>query len=262
MPTIKFSRLTLASIATFSTCFMVSPALASDSHNQDEDKIGIQVGASVIAGNNAYDTDGTEIRVLPSLIYDNGKVYARGSQIGGYVLSDDVNEVSVFLQPGGYEFDPEDANGALKGLDEREISGLAGVSYVRRTPIGGFRARLATDVLDNSGGTVARLAYLARYQNNKLTVYPSVGIEWVNDTYNDYYFGVSDEESNKTGVAKYEAKSSVSPYVNVNATYDLNSDWSLILGQNVAYLSDEQYDSPMVKDRLTYRTMLGANYKF
>ena len=125
---------------------------------------------------------------------------------GGYVLSDDANEVSVFLQPGGYEFDPEDANGALKGLDEREISGLAG--ELCQAPIGGFRARLATDVLDNSGGTVARLAH-ARYQNNKLTVYPSVGIEWVNDTYNDYYFGVSDEESNNTGVAKYEAKSAL-----------------------------------------------------
>ena len=51
-------------------------------------------------------------------------------------------------------------------------------------------------------------------------------------------------------------------YVNVNATYDLNSDWSLILGQNVAYLSDEQYDSLMVKDRVTYLLCSGQIISF
>lgn len=226
-----------------------------------EDKTGISVGINVIAENSGYDID-DDVTILPSLFYDNGTFYARGSQFGGYLINDDKNELSGFIQPGGSQFDPDDADGALKELDERKWSGMAGVSYLRRTPIGGFRGQVATDITGHSEGTVARLTYLARLNPGKWTIYPSVGLEWANEDYNEYYYGVTQKESDKSGIKTYSPDSSISPYVSVNATYEINKDWDLFLGQSINYLSDEQHDSPMVDDRVGYRTTLGVLYKF
>lgn len=242
----------LASTAAQAQAPVTSPA---------SEESGLRVGVNVIAESSAYDRD-NEVSILPSLFYDNGQIYARGSQFGGYLVNDGTNEVAGFIQPGGSKFDPDDADGALKELDERKWSGMVGASYLRRTPIGGFRGQIATDVTGRSEGTVARLTYLAKLTPGKWTIYPSAGLEWVSEDYNEYYYGVTQKESNKSGIRRYSPDSSVSPYVSVNATYEVNNNWDLFLGQNITYLNDEQYDSPMVDDRVDYRTTLGVLYKF
>jgi len=103
---------------------------------------------------------------------------------------------------------------------------------------------------------------LARITKNKLTVYPSIGFEYHDDDYNEYYYGVSDEESAKTGVATYKSNSSLNPYINVSANYDFNERWAGFFNQSLSYLPNEQYDSPMVDSRTDATTTLGLLYKF
>ncbi|WP_299186539.1 MipA/OmpV family protein [uncultured Psychrobacter sp.] len=223
----------------------------------------LSVGVNVMALKSAYDLDdNTEVRVLPGVFYDNNKIYARGAQAGAYIINDGTNQLSAYAQLAGMEFDPDDANGALQGLDKRKASAAAGLTYLRRTPIGGLRGQIATDVLDRSDGTFGRLTYLAKYRKDKLTVYPSIGIEWNNEDYNEYYYGVSDEESARTGVDSYSPDSSFNPYINISANYDFNERWAGFANQSLSYLSDEQYDSPMVDSRTESRTTLGLLYKF
>lgn len=222
----------------------------------------LSVGANIIITNSAYDVDGSEVRVLPGVFYDNNKFYARGAQAGAYLINDGTNQLSASIQLAGNEFDPEDANGALSGLDERKASAAAGLTYQRRTPIGGFRAQIATDVLGRNDGNFGRLTYLTRISKDKLTVYPSVGIEWNDEDFNDYYYGVSDEESVRTGVAAYSPSQSFSPYVSVSANYDINDKWAGFATQSLNYLSNEQHDSPMVDSRVDSNTVIGLLYKF
>lgn len=223
----------------------------------------LSVGANVLVTNPAYDMeDSTEVRVLPGVFYDNNKIYARGAQAGAYLINDGTNQLAAYAQLAGSQFDPEDAKGALQGLDERKWSAAAGVSYLRRTPIGGFRGQIATDVLGRNDGTFGRLSYLAKFTKDKLTVYPSAGIEWFNEDYNDYYYGVSDGESARTGVDSYSPDSSFNPYINISANYDFNDKWAGFANQSLSYLSDEQYDSPMVDSRTESTTTLGLLYKF
>lgn len=222
----------------------------------------LSVGVNVLYAKTAYDTDGSEVRVLPGVFYDNNRFYARGAQAGAYLINDGTNQLSATVQLDGNSFDPDDANGALAGLDERKLSASAGFSYQRLTPIGGFRAQIATDVLDRSGGNTARLTYLAKISKNKLTVYPSFGFEFHDDDYNNYYYGVSDEESARTGVAAYSSNNSLNPYVNVSANYDFNKRFAGFFNQSLSYLPNEQYDSPMVDSRTDSTTTLGLLYKF
>ena len=223
----------------------------------------LSVGVNVMAVKSAYDLeDSTDIKVLPGVFYDNNRIYARGAQAGAYIINDGTNQLAAYAQLDGSEFDPDDATGALQGLDKRKASAAAGLSYLRRTPVGGFRLQVATDVLDKSGGNTARLTYLAKITKDKLTVYPSVGFEYSDADYNQYYYGVSDTESVKTGIAAYTANSSLNPYINVSANYDFNERFAGFANQSVSYLANEQYDSPMVDSRTEATTTLGLLYKF
>jgi len=253
---------TLTATVMLGAASLSSAALFNKNLPTDPDA-ELSVGVNVMAVNSAYDLeDSTEIKVLPGVFYDNNRVYARGAQAGAYLINDGANQLSVYAQLAGNSFEPDDATGALKGLDERKASAAAGLSYTRITPVGGFRAQYATDVLDRSGGNIARLSYLGKISKNKLTVYPSVGFEYSDADYNQYYYGVSDTESVKTGIAAYTANSSLNPYINVSANYDFNERFAGFANQSLSYLANEQYDSPMVDSRTDATTTLGLLYKF
>lgn len=253
----------LTATALFSVA-SVSSAIPFLNKNLPTDKDAVlSVGVNVMAVKSAYDLeDSTEVRVLPGVFYDNNRVYARGAQAGAYIINDGTNQLSVYAQPSGNSFDPDDASGKLAELDERKISAAAGLSYQRRTPIGAFRAQIATDVLDRSGGNTARLSYLARISADKLTVYPSFGFEYFDEDYNDYYYGVTEAESAKSGVEPYKSNNSLNPYINISANYDFNESWAGFANQSLSYLPNEQYDSPMVNSRTDATTTIGLLYKF
>ncbi|MGM8885802.1 MipA/OmpV family protein [Psychrobacter sp. 1U2] len=256
-------RSALIALANTALLSVASSASAAPFKNLAADQDAqLSVGVNALYSNSAYDLDDNEVRVLPGVFYDNNKIYARGASAGAYLINDGTNQLSAYAQLAGNSFDPDDANGALQGLDERKISAAAGITYLRRTPVGGFRIQAATDILDRSGGNTARLTYLARITKNKLTVYPSVGFEYHDDKYNEYYYGVSDEESAKTGVAAYKSNSSLNPYINVSANYDFNECFAGFFNQSLSYLPNEQYDSPMVDSRTDSTTTLGLLYKF
>ena len=253
---------TLTATVMLGAASLSSAALFNKNLPTDPDA-ELSVGVNVMAVNSAYDLeDSTEIKVLPGVFYDNNRVYARGAQAGAYLINDGANQLSVYAQLDGSEFDPDDATGALQGLDKRKASAAAGLSYLRRTPVGGFRLQVATDVLDKSGGNTARLTYLAKITKDKLTVYPSIGFEYHDADYNNYYYGVSAQESAKTGVAAYESNNSLNPYINISANYDFNERWAGFANQSLSYLPNEQYDSPMVDSRTDATTTLGLLYKF
>lgn len=260
-----FSRALLSTLTAtilFGTASLSSAAIFNKNLPTDKDA-QLSVGVNVMAINSAYDLeDSIDVRVLPGVFYDNNRVYARGAQAGAYLINDGSNQLSAYAQLSGSEFDPDDARGALKGLDKRKASADAGLTYLRRTPIGGFRAQIATDVLDHSGGNSARLTYLAKITKDKLTVYPSIGFEYHDTDYNEYYYGVTDKESEKTGVAAYTSNSSLNPYINISANYDFNERWAGFANQSLSYLPNEQYDSPMVDSRTDATTTLGLLYKF
>ncbi len=257
------NRTLLAAVTATALLGMVSTTNAAPFKNLPADQDAqLSAGVNVLYSNSAYDLDDKEVRVLPGVFYDNNKFYARGASAGAYIINDGTNQLSAYAQLAGNKFDPDDANGALQGLDERKVSAAAGVTYLRRTPVGGFRLQVATDVLDKSGGTSARLTYLARITKDKLTVYPSIGFEYYDDEYNEYYYGVTAEESAKTGVAAYKSKSSLNPYINISANYDINERWAGFFNQSLSYLPNEQYDSPMVDSRTDATTTLGLLYKF
>lgn len=233
------------------------------SHNiAKDDEAQLSIGINAVVTQSAYETDGSTVEVLPSAFFDNNRLYARGNQFGVYAINDGSNQLSAYVQTNGTAFDPSDAKNGLNKLDERKKTIVAGAEYLKITPFGGFRVQAAHDVVGDSKGNIARLNYVAKYNNDRLTLYPTVGLEWHDSKYNNYYYGVSKKESAHSGVASYQPSNSIHPYVAVSAHYDINDRFTGFAYQSLSYLTDEQYDSPMIDSHTESKTALGLLYKF
>lgn len=229
---------------------------------QQEKNGKLQVGVNAHYSDTGYKDYDNNVTVVPTFFYDNNTVYARGNQLGYNFIKNDNNELSVFAQYGGGSYDPDNAEGNFKKLEERDASLFAGASYMTITPYGAFRGQAMSDVMDKSGGTIGKLEYLAKLNKGNLTIYPSLGVQWQNDDFNDYYYGVSKKEAAKTGINQYSADSSLHPYTGLRVNFDINQDWGLFFNQKVAYNPDEVYDSPMVDSRVSASTTIGMLYAF
>ena len=224
----------------------------------------LSVGLNAAYNQSSYDKD-QNVTVLPQAFYDNNRVYLEGSEAGVYAYKDHANEWRVSVAYDGRSFDPDDADkAALRGLDKRKWSALAGTSYMRITPYGGLKAQIEADILGRSKGTRVKLSHLSRFRlmDARLTVYPEIGLLWGSDDYNQYYYGISQPEAARTGLPAYTADSSVRPFVNVSASYRVNPRWSVFVSEGLERMSDAQKDSPMVDGSWDSRSRIGFNYQF
>ena len=226
---------------------------------ETEHKPTLSIGLNYSIDYQSYKNDRTYQSVLPVAFYDNDKVYLEGDEAGVYLLNDEKNELRLNALYDGSSYSP---NGALSGIDRRKWSVMAGGSYMRITPFGGFKAQVATDVLSRSKGTIATASYLAEIKKDKWTFYPEIGLQWNDAKYNQYYYGVSDAEAHRTGMSAYTPKSSVNPYMSIAANYDLSNHWSVFGTLNVNYLSNQQTNSPLIVQHADFNPSIGIKYNF
>lgn len=244
---------------TFLLLLIVMPAFAQSLPIDSNARLsaGVNLGYTV----SGYDADNTT-DVLPQVFYDNNRFYIEGSEGGFYAYKDNTHQARLGLTYDGRSFDPDDAHGELQGLDERKNSIMAHASYMYVSPIGGFRMKAATDVSNRHDGTTVTLSHLSKFGSGKATIYPQIGVTWRNEDYNNYYYGVSSDESARTGVTAYHAKSSINPFVSATLFYDITDNVTIIGNQRLEWLSDEQKNSPMTDGEISSTTRIGVNYKF
>lgn len=222
----------------------------------------LKIGLNTSFNSFDYHVDNQTI-VMPQAFYDNNKLYIEGSEAGAYFYKDSQHEWRATIDYDSRTFDPKDAKTeALKQLDKRKWSALVGSSYMRITPYGGFKIKVATDTLNRHDGTTISLSHLSKFTHDKWTIYPEIGIQWSDKKYNNYYYGISANEATKSGLPTYQTTASLHPFLTVGASYTINKNWSAIISQHLEYISDKQHDSPLVNNRTIAKTKVGFNYAF
>lgn len=224
----------------------------------------LTVGALASFGSSEYATD-DKVSAVPLFLYDDDRFYVEGTEAGVYALKTNQHWVRAGLNYDARSFNPHDGKTAqLKSLDKRKSSINAQASYMYITSVGGFEIKASSDVLDKSGGQTLSLAHRSRFVmlDDKLTIYPKFGVLWHSDDYNNYYYGVSEREANRTGLRPYTAKSSVSPFVSVSARYKLSNKVGVFAHQGVEWSSSAQKNSPLTDDSLSTTTRVGLTYDF
>lgn len=256
----KFTQITKSIscvVLTSYACMAHSQSLPVDKNET------LTIGALATFGQSEYAVD-DKTGIAPLFLYDNNRLYLEGTEAGFYAYKDHQHWLRGGLSYDTRHFDPDNATGLLKGLDERKTSVNAHASYMYISPIGGFEFKVATDVLGRSNAQTFTVAHRSKFDvlDNTLTIYPKIGATWHSKDYNNYYYGVSAKESALVDIAPYTAKSSYSPFVSVSAKYKITQHLGLFGSQHVEWLSATQKDSPLTDDKLKSIARLGITYTF
>ena len=139
---------------------------------------------------------------------------------------------------------------------------MAGVGYSYNDRWGTIRSEVSADTLGNSNGILAEVAYLHRFQTGNVSITPGVGLIWSSGNHNNYYYGVSSREAERSGLNQYKASNTVSPYLELSAAYQFNKNWRAFFNGRVTYLGSALKDSPMVDQSYSPMFVTGVHYTF
>lgn len=218
------------------------------------------VGSVSISPYKSYDV---QVLPFPFITYKDDRFYVKGSSLGVHLYKDERHEVSVGASYLGLEFRPSRTdNRALKHLDKRRSTLMADASYSFVSKIGLFRAQIGRDVLGFSDGYLASASMHVPWITDTFVIMPGAGVQWASSKHNDYYFGVSRKEANRSGLNRYQVGRTFSPFATLEAKYKLSECWDLVAKGKVEYLNGRIKHSPMVGKSYAASFMAGVQYNF
>lgn len=224
-----------------------------------EFSLGVNAGAGV----SVYRGVGTEYIAFPLINYDNNVIYIDGTEAGYYLFKTPHQEFTVNLNYIDTSLDPGDSSDRrIKRLDRRRSTVMAGVTYTFRSDWGEIQAQILGDTLSRNKGFSADLRYTAQFQTGPLTYVPSIGATWYNSDYNNYYYGVSGNESRRSGLRHYDSGSGVNPYVELLVNYAATKNWNVFVSGRYEHLNSTIKDSPIVNKSGEASFHTGISYKF
>ena len=245
--TIKYNLLIAA------TLFSATSAIASE----------FSLGAGAFFNESAYKGFNENTRAVPLISYEGDNFYVRQTAAGWILWKDLKNEFSLTASWMPLHFDPDDNDdAAMKQLDERKGSAFLGGAWYRHERWGSLKFGIAADAMKESGGLVGEISYFRPIRMERLTLIPTVGVFYYDDSFNNYYYGVSDSESRRSGLNPYAAGDSWNPYVGVVAKYQVTQ--SLFLNASAVYtvLPDDVKNSPMIDREDSFTVMTGISWRF
>jgi outer membrane protein len=221
------------------------------------------LGASALVSPDPYRGYQDRVYPVPVINYEGDDFYFRTLTAGYYLWKDQENQLSLmgYYSPLGYRPGDSDDD-RMKKLDKRRGTLMAGLAYTHNADWGILRTTFTGDTLDYSNGMIGDFAYLYKFEQDAFTLVPGVGVTWSSKNQNKYYYGVSDNESRRSGLDSYTPSDSWAPYVELSANYKINKDWNAFFMGRYIKLSDEVKDSPMVDKSYTGVLMTGVSYSF
>ncbi len=101
------------------------------------------------------------------------------------------------------------------------------------------------------------------FPTNRLTLTPGVGITWADDNYMRTFFGVSPQQSARSGLPVFNAGAGVKDVtVGLNANYSLNRHWFLMTNAGAKLLLDDAEKSPITHASVSpvFSTIVGYHF--
>lgn len=221
------------------------------------------LGAGVGASTSPYKDVSTKYLPVPMIGYERGNFYFEGLEAGYKIVNSKNSKLTALTYYSPDEFDPSDSSDhRIKRVDKRHSTMMGGISYEYNTPYGKLNTTAAGDYLSISNGLTWASSWTYEYELGAVKLSSSAGIVWSNAKQNQYYYGISKKESNRSGLERYKPGSSWDPYIAIDATYNISSHWLATSGVRYTFLSSEVKDSPLVDKNGITTVNMGLTYIF
>lgn len=227
------------------TVVLSTPLLAKA---QEQQAPGVQAGITVGATTGAYAHYDDKPLVVPALAWQGKRFFASPGSLGMYLFKDEGLRVSAVVTPYTLRFKTDDVNDAqLRRLHSRQMSAMAGVNAEYSGDWGALAANVKREVSGHGGGLESSLHYSYPIQAGRFTWVPRVGVVHSSARLLDYYYGISDEEALRSGLAAYTPGSATSPSLQIAVSTPLGTKWRATGVVANQWFGDAVKDSPMAR---------------
>jgi len=221
------------------------------------------LGAAAIWSASPYREYDNKALAVPTVNYEGSHFFLRGIVLGYRLLSTGDSELAVIASPYPNQFLARDCDDPhLRRLSDRNVSGLAGVSWRLHGSWGVIQATAQKEVTGHGGGNMTDLGYQYPVQQGRLTLIPEAGLTYSSRALNDYYYGIRAKEVARSGLAVYRPDAAGSLYFKLGLVYSLSRSWLLIGNFSLTSLPGAVKDSPMVDRDFTESFLVGVSYVF
>ena len=230
----------------------------------------IDIGLGVFYRNNVYkEKDNDSILPVPFIGMRIRDFYFEAPlEIGYHFYNSENLTLTAYGRYNLYTgYKPDDMEDEFKDMDKRNDDlhlGLRG-----KYNFGMWRTELIShisgDVSGKSNGTAARVELnQPLFLGERVIVQPYIGIEYMNENYSDYYFGIKDSEAEKgiNNGKSYKAGNTYNLEGGVRSIVTINRNFKGLISAGYVRYGNEVADSPLVKDRDVYTLGLGVVYSF
>jgi len=222
----------------------------------------VVVGAGVMIAPEYEGSDEFKVRPLPfvsATFFDTVTVDPTGATMA--VFEQGGLQFSARL---GYELGrQEDDSDHLKGLGDVDLGATVGAKATFE--LGPVELFATVDkTIGGSEGLVGRVGIEATQPvSERLLLGASASAVFADENHMQAYFGVSADQSARSGLARYDAGAGLKRAdFSLSATYSINKNW-LVRGEaQLGVLLGDAADSPVVLEKLQPSAMLLVGYKF
>lgn len=225
---------------------------------------GLSLGIGVGYQQKPFVGDSSDWVPVPHVEYQSGMFFIKGLKLGLDVLELDNTKIDLHLKYQSLSFKPGDAHGAFTHLDRRKSTVLLGTGLNHRFDNNLFiSAEINGDILGRSKGLSAdtTVGYV-HHVNDHFTLVPAAGLTWDNKKHNRYYYGISSEESFRTGIHQYRPNASITPHIALGMVVKATDQFHVFGGMEMKFLPSKVKDSPVTNRSTLSSFALGINYNF
>lgn len=207
-----------------------------------------------------------DTEVLPLIEFENKYIRLLGPalevKLPGLAISDtqrlNFRIAARYAIFGGYEADDAPI---LVGMGERKDGFWAGPKIEWKNSLVNVTAEWVRDASGYSKGQRLSLGLDRTWRPGEhVMLTPRVAAIWQDRKYNDYYFGVRNDEA-LAGRPAYKGESGVNAEVGLRGIYRIDRHHSVLLDASVTRLAPEIKDSPLVDRSTENRVLLAYVYR-
>lgn len=230
------------------------------------------LGLGAISSDGSFKGIDRDNFAVPMIGYEGERVYFRGLELGYRLNPQSPNtamaqrsphEWSLVVTGAPFRFRPRDSDDLqMQQLDSRSFSAELAIDYKFRSQFGVADLRAGQDIRGNGHRFSASYSYPISTDFRRWQFSPAVGVTFISSGYTDYYYGVSAEESLRSGLPEYSSQDAFNPFVRLGGYYRFNERWNLFGALIGSRLSGKIADSPMADGRYINTLIVSMSYSF
>ena len=194
----------------------------------------------------------------------------RWSRAGIYFLGDKGEDFSwgfsLTAQPRTFGHETKDITEYV-GLDARETTIEGGLAFSALYHDTYLEVMLLTDVLDRHDSWLVKAELGDEFHFGDFSLYPSLIVSYQSDAFVNYYYGVTQEEADRTRNNTYsfeffEPQGGFQVGAQTYLKYPLTKNFSTLLNARIDSIPASAHASPLLEDTLIYSGLVSLIYTF